>query len=510
MGVPVTYCSLKQGTLTSMSTPDDAMSSGSASPDPQVDPFATPPVGWKKSGHPVTPGTVSPSSTQKSSSRKKVWSWALWDWATQPFNSVILTFVFTALYLTSDAFIDPAIAALGEGNETYDNAIAELASGLGWGITAAGVLIAVLAPVLGQRADAAGKRKAWLGVATLLLVASVGGLFFVQAAPEYFWLGVALIAIGTIMSEIAGVNYNAMLVQVSTPATMGRVSGLGWGLGYIGGIIALVIVVVLDTFSWFGMDTSNGMAYRLIAVGSAVWTLLFAWPLFKYVPEAPASERPTVSLLRGYVVLWEDLRGLWQSARSTLWFLLASAVYRDGLAGVFTFGAIIAARAFGFSSQGVIIFGIAANLIAGVSTLLAGRLDDRFGPRRVILVTLGVIVGGGFAIVALHSVGQLTFWIFGLLLSAMVGPAQAASRSLLARLSPPQKESEIFGLYATTGRAASFLAPMLWSVSLAIFGGIIWGTLGVITVVLAGLVLMLFVRTPADRGAAAQASAVAS
>src|SRR5690606_4541604 len=137
-----------------------------------------------------------------------------------------------------------------------------------------------------------------------------------------------------------------------------------------------------------GMDTSNGMAYRLIAVGSAVWTLAFAWPLFVYVPEAPASPRARVGLLRGYLVLWGDLRDLWKTARSTLWFLLASAVYRDGLAGVFTFGAIIAAVAFGFSSQEVMIFGIAANLIAGVSTLLAGRLDDRFGPRQVILWTL--------------------------------------------------------------------------------------------------------------------------
>lgn len=439
-------------------------------------------------------------------SRKRVWSWALWDWATQPFNSVILTFVFTALYLTSDAFIDPEIAALGAGDPAYDAAIDNLASGLGWGITAAGILIALVAPVLGQRADASGKRKAWLGVATLLLVGSVAGLFFVEAAPSYFWLGVTLIAVASIMSEIAGVNYNAMLVQVSTPATMGRVSGLGWGLGYIGGIVALVIVVLLDTFSWFGMDTSNGMAYRLIAVGSAVWTLAFAWPLFVYVPEAPASPRARVGLLRGYLVLWGDLRDLWKTARSTLWFLLASAVYRDGLAGVFTFGAIIAAVAFGFSSQEVMIFGIAANLIAGVSTLLAGRLDDRFGPRQVILWTLSGIVVAGLAIVVLQAGGTIVFWICGLALSAMVGPAQAASRSLLARLSPPQKESEIFGLYATTGRAASFLAPMLWSVSILVFGATVWGTIGVITVVLAGLVLMLFVRTPADRGGVASSA----
>ncbi|MFW2512631.1 MFS transporter [Demequina sp. SO4-13] len=437
--------------------------------------------------------------------RKQVWAWALWDWATQPFNSVIITFVFTALYLTSENFIDPAIAVLGEDDPAYAAAIDDLASSLGWGITAAGLLVALLAPVLGQRADASGKRKSWLGIMTLLLVACVGGLYFVEATPGAFWLGVGLIALGSIVAEIANVNYYAMMVQVSTPRTMGRVSGLGWGLGYMGGIVALVIVVLLDTFSWFGMDTSNGMAYRLIALGCAVWTLIFAWPLFRYVPETQVRRRPTVSIIKGYGILVADLRRLWNEARSTLWFLLASAVYRDGLAGVFTFGAIIAAVAFDFSDSQVILFGIAANLVAGVSTIIAGRFDDALGPRRVILFALGVIVVTGVVIVALHGMGAIVFWVCGLLLSGMVGPAQAASRSLLARVSPAGREAEMFGLYATTGRAASFLAPAMWALTITVFGATIWGTLGVISVVLAGMVLMLFVKTPADRGAAAPA-----
>lgn len=432
--------------------------------------------------------------------RSRVIAWALWDWATQPFNSVIITFVFTALYLTSDSFIDPELVPLGEGDPAYDAAIAHLTSSLGWGIAAAGILVAILAPVLGQRADATGRRKAWLGVSTALLVASMFGLFFVQATPSYFWLGVGLIAIGTVVSEVAGVNYNAMIVQVSTPKTVGRVSGLGWGMGYLGGIVALVIVVVLTEADWFGMDTSNGMAFRVIAVGCAVWTIIFGWAVFVFVPEAPRADRPTVGLFEGYVVLWHDLQDLWNRARSTLWFLLASAVYRDGLAGVFTFGAIIAAKSFGFSDQNVMVFGIAANLIAGVSTVIAGRFDDRLGPRTVIIVALSVIIGSGVFVVALQSVGAVVFWVFGLALSACVGPAQAASRSLLARVSPEGREAEIFGLYATTGRAASFLAPSMWALAIAVTGATIWGTLGVIFVVLVGLVLLLQVHTPADDG----------
>ncbi|WP_435520762.1 MFS transporter [Agromyces larvae] len=429
--------------------------------------------------------------------RKQVISWALWDWATQPFNSVILTFVFTALYLTSDAFLDPAVAALGEGDPAYERGLADLASGLGWAITIAGLLIALLAPVLGQRADVTGRRKLWLGGATLALVLSMFALFFVQGTPAYFVLGVALIAAGTVFSEIAGVNYNAMLVQVSTPKTVGRVSGLGWGLGYIGGIVALVLVVVANTFDWWGMPTENGLAYRVIGVGCAIWTLVFVWPIFAWVPEAPpAAHRDKVGFFRSYVVLVKDIVALWKQSRPTFWFLLASAVYRDGLAGVFAFGAVIAAVAFHFTPNEVMIFGIVANLVAGVSTILAGRLDDRFGARAVILFALGGLVVAALTVFFLHDAGKLVFWIFGLVLCIFVGPAQAASRAFLARVTPAGRESEIFGLYATTGRAASFLSPMLWSALILVFGATYWGILGIAIILAAGFVLMLFVRDP--------------
>lgn len=431
--------------------------------------------------------------------RRQVFSWALWDWATQPFNSVILTFVFTALYLTSDTFLDPAVAALGEGDPAYERGLADLASGLGWAITIAGILIAVLAPVLGQRADVAGRRKLWLGGATAALVLCMFALFFVQGAPTYFVLGISLIAAGTVFSEIAGVNYNAMLVQVSTPKTVGKVSGLGWGLGYIGGILALVLVVVATTFDWWGMPTDNGLAYRVIALGCAVWTLLFAWPVLVYVPEAPpAPRRERVSFWRGYVVLVKDIIALWRYTRPTFWFLLASAVFRDGLAGVFAFGAVIAAVAFHFTRDEVLIFGVAANLLAGLSTIVAGRFDDRFGPRAVILTALGGLVAAGLLVFFLHDSGKLVFWIFGLVLTLFVGPAQAASRSFLARVTPAGRESEIFGLYATTGRAASFLSPLLWSTFILVFGATYWGILGIVIVLAAGLVLMLFVKVPAE------------
>jgi len=427
--------------------------------------------------------------------RKQVWSWALWDWATQPFNTVILTFVFTALYLTSDSFISPELAALPEDDTTRILAIDALSGQFGLALFIAGLFIAVLAPVMGQRSDASGKRKFWLLVNTAVVVVCMALLFFVQASPPFFVLGIALVALASVFQEIANVGYNAMLVQVSTPKTVGKVSGLGWGLGYIGGIVALILVVVATTFEWFGMDTSNGMAYRVIALGCALWTVIFIIPIILNVPETPASgQRERVNFFRSYVLLVRDIQRLFRENRETFWFLVASAVYRDGLAGVFAFGAIIATGTFAFTSNEVLIFGVVANLVAGVSTIIAGRFDDVFGPRAVILASLIGLVIAGTATFFLHDAGKTTFWVFGLLLCAFVGPAQSASRSLLARVTPAGREGEIFGLYATTGRAASFLSPGLWALLIAIFGFQYWGILGIVIVLAVGLVLMLFVK----------------
>ncbi|MFV0319327.1 MAG: MFS transporter [Microbacterium sp.] len=440
--------------------------------------------------------------------RKRVFSWALWDWATQPFNSVILTFVFVSLYLVSDAFLPPEVAAQNadgtlvcansaDAATEYCRGLADLSSWYGLITFVAGLLILLLAPVLGQQADARGSKKRWVVGGTAFLALFQFGLFFVYSEPSFFWLGAALVALGSVASEIAGVNYNAMLVQVSTPKTIGRVSGLGWGLGYIGGILALVIVVVLTQLDWFGMDVSDGLAYRLIALGAAVWTIVFALPFVFNVPESPAmDDRPKVGFFRSYAVLVRDLIALWREHRPTFWFLVASAVYRDGLAGVFAFGGILAAVSFGFSATEVMIFGIALNLVAGVSTIFAGWLDDRFGAKAVIVAALTILILSALFIFFFRDGGKTIFWVGGIILSASVGPAQASSRALLARVSPTGMQGEIFGLYATTGRVMSFLAPALWTAFIAWFGATHFGILGITIVLIAGLVLLLLVRLP--------------
>jgi len=449
-----------------------------------------------------------PEQATATPSRRQVFSWALWDWAAQPFNSVILTFVFVSLYLVSDSFLPPAVAAQNadgslvcstavDAGSAYCLGLSGLAEWYGWVSFAAGILVLVLAPVLGQRADASGSKKRWVMGGTAALALLQFALFFVHAEPQYFWFGAILIALGSVASEIAGVNYNAMLLEVSTPKTIGRVSGLGWGLGYIGGILALVIVVVVTQAGWFGLDVSGGLAYRLIAVGAAIWTVVFALPFVINVPEAPARlDRPRVGFFESYAVLAADIRHLFHEHRPTFWFLIASAVYRDGLAGVFAFGGVLAAVSFGFSPNEVMIFGIALNLVAGVSTILAGVLDDRFGARAVIVAALGLLIASALFVFFFREEGKMIFWIGGIVLSAAVGPAQASSRALLARVTPAGMQGEIFGLYATTGRVMSFLSPLLWSLFIGWFGATHFGILGITVVLAVGLVLLLLVKLP--------------
>ena len=438
--------------------------------------------------------------------KPRVLAWALWDWGSAAFNAVVTTFVFST-YLSSNYFIDPAIVAAAgddEKNPALVAAKAGNASFIGVALMIAGILIAVLAPVLGQRSDGSGRRKLWLAINTGVVVLSMAAMFFVEGSPGYLVLGATLLAVGNIFFEFAGVNYNAMLVQVSTRENMGRVSGFGWGMGYVGGIVLLIILLVgfiglVTSPGPLGITTEAGLHIRLAVLASAIWFGVFAIPVLFRVPEIPARARTgRVGFFASYGVLFGTLKKLWHGNRQVLMFLLASAVFRDGLAGVFTFGAIIAAQVFGFSSSQVLYFAVAANVVAGISTIVAGRLDDRFGAKNVILFSLIGLVIAGTAVLFIGT-APIGFWIVGLILCMFVGPIQSASRSFLARITPAGREGEIFGLYATTGRAVSFLAPGLFALFVGLSGDTRLGILGIVLVLLAGLLLMLPVKAKQAR-----------
>ena len=421
-------------------------------------------------------------------SRRRVVAWSFWDWGSAAFNAVVTTFVFT-VYITGSSFGDKDV----------------ISAQLGWALAIAGLLVAVLAPITGQRSDTSGRRKLWLGVNTFIVVGLTAAMFFVEASPSFLLLGLVLVAAGNVFFEFASVNYNAMLSQVSTARTIGRVSGFGWGMGYIGGIVLLLIVYfgfISPDVGLFGVTSENGLSVRVTMLIAAAWFGLFALPVLFSVPEyrSPvAVRRPRVSFLRSYVVLGQDVIRLWKTSRQTVYFLIASAIFRDGLAGVFTFGGVLAASVFGFSPGEVIIFAIAANVVAGLATIIAGALDDRVGAKPIIVTALIGLIVFGSIVFLLHDGGQIVFWTAGLALTLFVGPAQSASRTFLARLIPAGREGEVFGLYATTGRAVSFLAPTMFALTVTIFGETYWGILGLMLVLLVGLLLLLPVKARQDQ-----------
>lgn len=430
----------------------------------------------------------------KSPFTKQVWAWGSWDWASAAFNAVVTTFVFSVYITNENLFGEAANSQLG------------VALGL------AGVIVALIAPVLGQAVDRSGKRATVLTTMTLATALITALLFFVAPGQDRLWLGLFLLAAGNIAFETGSVIYNAIITDIAKPEHYGRVSGFGWGLGYIGGIVLLLILFVgfiNPEVGWFGITSEDGMDVRVSMLIAAAWTFIFSLPLILTLRNKdPKAGQKGLGLVGSYKQLFASIKRLWRTDRSVVWFLISSAIYRDGLAGVFTFGAVLASAAFGFSSGEVIIFGVAANLVAGIFTIVFGWIDDKLGARTVIILSVSSMVVLGLLIFFFHDgVGPLdsktVYWIFGLMLCVFVGPTQSASRTYLARIAPPGEEGEIFGLYATTGRAVSFLAPFMYSAAISIGAALLgitlaqaayFGILGIILVLLVGLTAFIPVK----------------
>jgi MFS transporter, UMF1 family len=416
--------------------------------------------------------------------RRVVLAWGLWDWGSSAYSAVITSFVFGP-YVVRGVVGDTEPGGLSAN------------TWLGISSATAGFLVAAIAPITGQRADAGGHRKRSLAIWSGLVIAVMLGMFTVKNDPSYLWIALVLLAAGAVFQEFAVVSYNAMLPQVSTPETIGRVSGFGWAMGYFGGIFLLLICYVgfiAPDVGWFGVSSASGLNIRAVAVFSAIWFAVFAIPVLLAVPESPPGpKRRRVSFFSSYRLLVNDIKDLFRRDQNSVYFLIASALYRDGLAAIFAFGAILAVSVYGMGQSTVLIFGIAANVVAAVGALGMGAVEDRIGPKRVIMISLiGLITT---SIVLLFAHGTTMFWIFGLLLTLWVGPAQASSRAFMARVAPVGREGEMFGLYATTGRAASFLAPGLFALFSGLFSDRI-GIVGIALVLLAGALLLTKVKSP--------------
>ncbi len=419
--------------------------------------------------------------------RRMVLAWSLWDWGSSAYSAVVTSFVFGP-YVVRGVVGDAQPGGLSAN------------TWLGISTAAAGFLVAAIAPVTGQRADAGGHRKRNLAIWSGLVIAVMLAMFTVKNDPSYLWIALVLLATGAVFQEFAVVSYNAMLPQVSTPETVGRVSGFGWAMGYFGGIFLLLICYVgfiAPDVGWFGVTSAGGLNIRAVVVFSAIWFAVFAIPVLMAVPESPPGpKRRRVAFFASYRLLVNDIKALFKRDRNSVHFLIASALYRDGLAAIFSFGAILAVSVYGLAQSTVLIFGIAANVVAALGALGMGAVEDRIGPKKVIMISLIGLISTSLILLFAH--GTTAFWVFGLILTLWVGPAQSSSRAFMARIAPVGREGEMFGLYATTGRAASFLAPALFALFSGLFTDRV-GIVGIALVLLAGAIAMAGVKSPPRR-----------
>jgi len=462
-------------------------------------------------GGPVTEQSLTLHGRPPANARAR-FSWALFDWANQPYFTLITTFIFFP-YFASD-FIGDAV----QGQSVL---------GLVLGI--AGGLIAVVSPILGAIADTSGPRKPWLFVLSVVYVLGCFALWWAEpGAPQ----GVVPIAMAIILStvaiEAAIVFNNAMLPSLVARGSIGRLSGYAWGLGYLGGLVALFIVLfgfaLPGTVDWsflpqqplLGLDPAAFEPERMTGPLAAVWYVIFALPLFLFVPDQQRQGKSlSQSAVQGLETLWKTIKGLAQYKNIAV-YLFARMIYNDGIAAIFAFGGVYARGMFGWDLISLGIFGIILAFFAAIGAALGGVLDDKLGSKRTILLAVGGLVLAtlgaanitsesvlGMSVTAaapgaglFASVPEQAYIAFSILIGLCAGPSQAASRTFMARLAPPDLTTEFFGLYALSGKATAFLAPLAVGSATAYFASQRAGLFAIVVFLVAGMVALLFVRSP--------------
>jgi UMF1 family MFS transporter len=442
-------------------------------------------------------------------SRAAVISWIFFDWAAQPFFTLITTFVF-APYFATHVAPDPA-----SGQAWW-----------GFATAAAGLVIALMSPVLGAIADASGRRKPWIAAFGALLVIGASLMWFGKPGDANVIPALLLVyGIATVGVEFATVFNNAMMPTLVPPDQIGRLSGTGWATGYVGGILSLVLVLGFlaanpDTgrtlFGFtplFGLDPVTHQGDRITGPLSGIWFVVFVVPMFWLTPDSPAKRSARVALREGLAELRQTLAEL-PKQKSIVSFLLANMIYTDGLVSLFAFGGIYAAGTFGWNTIEIGSFGIILAIAGTCGAWLGGKLDDRLGPKRVIAGSMTILLISIIAIllvdketvlfvkvapplpgsVLFSSSAERAYLVLGCLIGMAGGPLQAASRTLLIRLAPKDRIAQYFGLFALTGKVTSFVGPLLIGAITAITDNQKAGMAVLVLFFVAGLALLRRVR----------------
>ena len=442
---------------------------------------------------------ISPRRARAPYSAKTVWAWALYDFANSAFTTLIVTFVY-ATYFTQTMVLD----ASGAGNA--------IAGSVLWsnGVAISAIIIALASPFLGAIADRTGTRKAFMFGTTAVCIVATVGLFF--PVPGQALLAVSIFVVANVAFELAGVFYNAFLPDIAPPDKIGRISGNGWALGYAGGLVALVIalfLLVLPEVPLLGIAKTAGQNVRAACLLVAAWFAVFSIPAFLTLrDERPAEAPPSVGAIlqatgRELKTTFLELRRF----RDAFRFLIARIFFNDGLNTVFAFGGVFAAGTFGFSTVEIIFFGIALNVAAGLGAFGFGFVDDRLGGKRTILISLVILSIA--TLTAVLAPNRTVFWIAGILIGVAAGPNQAASRSLIGRFTPEDKENEFYGFFAFTGKAASMFGPFFFAVLTTAYQTQRAGVASILVFFLVGGLLLLRVDETAGIAASGRSAEAA-
>lgn len=454
-------------------------------------------------------------------------SWMLFDWAAQPYYTLVQTFLFAPYFanVVVDNSVCGSMIAVGSEKAACGQSL------WGYGAAVAGLLIAILSPFLGAVADGGGRRKPYMGLLSLVFLAGLTALWTAtpSAPPTTIAIILAGFILATLAAELMGVFSNSIMTGLVPKSELGRLSGNGWAVGYFGGLASLALVAGFlvplpgETQTMLGLDPLLKLDWaaregdRMTGPFAAIWFIIFIIPFFLFVPDrrSAAAVAATAAKTRSPTAeLWDTIRSL-PSHPSMLIFLVARMLYTDGLSAIFTFGGIYGASVFGWGPLELGIFGIILTLVGAFGALAGGRLDDRFGPKAVIITALLVLLIGAIGILSVDqtnilyttpvepkdvgskpfsSIGEQTFLAFAIVVGLVAAPVQAASRSLLARLAPPDKITQYFGLFAFSGKVTAFLAPLVVAIVTQQTGSQRIGMAAVLAFLIIGAVMMTFVR----------------
>ncbi len=448
--------------------------------------------------------------------KRKIWGWMIFDWASQPYNTLLLTFIFGPYFAqtVSDMFI-------GGGMET-EAARAHTQALWAWGLTISGLIIAFSAPILGAMADNSGRRMPWIWFFSALYVAGSGLLWWAYPDGSNYFYVLVVFGIGFIGMEFATIFTNSMLPDLGTKEEVGKISGSGFAMGYWGGVLALFAMLLLIADdgttgkTLIGLDPLFGLfdaaqreGTRFVGPFTAIWYIVSMVLFFMWVREKPRpiSGSTIGSALRN---LGNTLKSLPQ--RSSLFAYLGSSLfYRDALNGVYTFGGIYAAFVLEWGITLIGIFGIIAAISAAVFSWIGGLADRRYGPKPVIVVCVFILIGVcttilnmtqtrffGAALPEGSALPTQIFFVCGAIIGAAGGALQASSRSLMVRHAHPDRPTEAFGLYALSGKSTAFLAPMLIALATTITGSARLGVSPLVGLFIIALILLIWVRPEGD------------